>query len=121
MAPNYTTGVLAKYAKLVSSASQGGDGVGAWIMARIEISLPDDVFQAVDRLRRENKAKLTMSQFCRYAIIELLKKDADHKRNQRDLEEFFAREETEEELMEWVHQASLLTLAKSPWGETSTE
>ena len=90
-------------------------------MARIEISLPDDVFQAVDRLRRESKAQLTMSQFCRYAVIELLQKDADHKRNQRDLEEFFAREETEEELMEWVHQASLLTLAKSPWGETSTE
>ena len=87
-------------------------------MAKIVVHLPDDLMLAVERLRQESKAGFTTSQFCRFALEELLRRDIAHKEEMERQREFFEREETEEEYIAWVHQASLLALAEMPWEDS---
>ena len=86
-------------------------------MARVDFILPDDVFEAAEKIRLGGKSALTQGQFYRLAVEEYVRLQTAARQNDYELDAFLSKEETEEELMEWVREASLLTLADSPWDE----
>ena len=85
-------------------------------MVRVAITLPDDVFQAAEKMRLESDAKLTRSQFFRAAVEEYVGRRTPTKESLDELKEFFD-QETEANMNEWVYQVSMKTLAKVPWDE----
>ena len=85
-------------------------------MVKVAITLPDDVFQAAEKMRLEGNAKLTRSEFFRAAVEEYVGRRTSKKESLEELKAFFD-SETEDNLNEWVYQASMKTLAEVPWDE----
>ncbi len=83
-------------------------------MAKIAISLPDDVFQDVEKERQASGE--TRSQFFRRAVTALLKQRRDREANEQYVRAYREMPETEEELG-WVETASQAVLKEYPWDD----
>lgn len=70
-------------------------------MVRVAITLPDNVFQAAEKMRLEGNAKLTRSEFFRAAVEEYVQRRTISEENMRKLETFFEQEK-EGDLEEWL-------------------
>ena len=94
-------------------------------MAKIAISLPDDVLEAVERERLGRDQKLSRSEFIKIAVEQYLRTErerAETEKTLKTLEEQYIRgylehPETEEELDAWVDQASMIGLREFYKGE----
>ena len=86
-------------------------------MVRVAITLPDDVFQAAEKMRLESDVKLTRSQFFRAAVEEYVGKRIPTKESLDELEVFFE-QDTEDDLNKWVAAAAQYAFdAEDSWEE----
>ena len=91
-------------------------------MAKIAISLPDEMLEAVEKERLGRSKVLSRSEFIKRAVEQYLRA-----KNERTMEEQYIRayledSETEEELDAWVDQASMIGLREfykdePPWSD----
>jgi metal-responsive CopG/Arc/MetJ family transcriptional regulator len=82
-------------------------------MAKIAISLPDEVLQAVERERLVKGE--SRSAFFRRAVEQLLRREREREADERYVRGYLEFPETEEELA-WA-QLGLAALAADPWDE----
>ena len=82
-------------------------------MARIGISIPDGLLESLDTQRQRNGRGVSRSKFINHALVVYLRVEAERQRQiEAEMAAFWEREETEEELDEWVSQASLAAMAE---------
>ena len=94
-------------------------------MARIAISLPDEVLEAVEKERLGRSKVLSRSEFIKRAVEQYLRTESERVETEKTLEEQYIRgylehPETEAELDAWVDQASMIGLREfykdePPW------
>ena len=92
-------------------------------MAKIAISLPDEVLEAVEKERLGRSKFLSRSEFIKRAVEQYLRTESE--RTMEEMEEQYIRgylehPETEDELDTWVDQASIIGLREfyrdePPW------
>ena len=92
-------------------------------MAKIAISLPDEVLEAVEKERLGRSKVLSRSEFIKRAVEQYLRTESE--RTMKEMEEQYIRgylehPETEDELDTWVDQASIIGLREfykdePPW------
>ena len=81
-------------------------------MAKIAISLPDDVLKEIEK---ERLAKgVSRSEFFRRAVEEHLRRQRERELEEQYVRGYLENPETPEEL-EWVFAAGLEALAENPW------
>ena len=85
-------------------------------MARVDFILPDDVFEAAEKIRLGGKSALTQSQFYRLAVEEYVRQQIERRLDEQYIKGYLEHPETPEEV-EWVMQAGLPVLAENPWEE----
>ena len=85
-------------------------------MARVDFILPDDVFEAAEKIRLEGTSGLTQGQFYRLAVEEYVRQQIEHRLDEQYIRGYLEHPETPEEV-EWVMQAGLPILAENPWEE----
>ena len=83
-------------------------------MAKIAISLPDDVLRDVE-IERQASGE-SRSQFFRRAVITLLKQKRDREANEQYVRAYREMPETEGELG-WLQASSEAVLAEYPWDD----
>jgi len=83
-------------------------------MAKIAISLPDDVLRDVEKERQASGE--TRSQLFRRAIKDLLKREREREATEQYIRTYREMPETEEELA-WVEAASKAVLEEYPWDD----
>ena len=82
-------------------------------MARIGISIPDGLLESLDTQRQRNGRGVSRSKFINHSLVVCLRVEAERQRQiEAEMAAFWEREETEEELDEWVSQASLAAMAE---------
>ncbi|PKB78501.1 MAG: hypothetical protein BZY88_17970 [SAR202 cluster bacterium Io17-Chloro-G9] len=81
-------------------------------MAKIAISLPDDIFQAVEKERLARGQ--SRSKFFRHAVEEHLRRQRERELEEQYVRGYLENPETPEEL-EWIFAAGLEALAENPW------
>ena len=96
-------------------------------MAKIAISLPDEVLEAVERQRLGRNKVLSRSEFIKRAVEQYLRTESQMAKSEATIEEQYIRgylehPETEEELDAWVDQASMIGLREfykdePPWSD----
>ena len=74
-------------------------------MVRVAITLPDDVFEAAEKMRLGNDCKVSRSEFYRRAVEEYVQRRTISEENMRKLEAFFEQEK-EGDLEEWLAVAA---------------
>ena len=81
-------------------------------MAKIAISLPDEVLRAVEQERLARGE--SRSAFFRRAVEQLLRREREREADQRYVRGYLEFPETEEEDV-WIRAAGLMALAEEPW------
>ena len=90
-------------------------------MTEITIDLPAELLNSIDEQCGKNTPLVSRSEFIQFALAEYLRIE-EAKKEERRL--FWAREETEEELDDWVEQASMIGLREfykdePPWPDSN--
>jgi metal-responsive CopG/Arc/MetJ family transcriptional regulator len=80
-------------------------------MAKIAISLPDEVLQAVERERLAKGE--SRSAFFRRAVEQMLRRQQERERDEQYVRGYLEFPETEEDL--WIGAAGFAALADDPW------
>ena len=81
-------------------------------MAKIAISLPDDVLEEIEKEREASG--MSRSEFFRHAVAEHLRRAKERELEEQYVRGYLENPETPEEL-EWVYKAGLEALAETPW------
>ena len=89
-------------------------------MAKIAISLPDEVLEAVERERLGRGKVLSRSEFIKRAVEQYLRTETERELEERYIRGYLEHPETEEELDAWVDRASISGLREfykdePPW------
>ena len=89
-------------------------------MARIAISLPDEVLEAVEKERLGRSEVLSRSEFIKRAVEQYLRTESERTVEEQYIRGYLDHPETEEELDAWVDQASMTGLREfykdePPW------
>ena len=89
-------------------------------MARIAISLPDEVLEAVEKERLGRSKVLSRSEFIKRAVEQYLRTESERTMEEQYIRGYLEHPETEEELDAWVDQASMIGLREfykdePPW------
>ena len=89
-------------------------------MARIAISLPDEVLEAVEKERLGRSKVLSRSEFIKRAVEQYLRTESERTMEEQYIRGYLEHPETEEELDDWVDQASMIGLREfykdePPW------
>ena len=87
-------------------------------MAKIAISLPDDVLHAVEKERKESG--ISRSEFFRKAVEEHLRREHEKELEKQYVRGYLENPESPEE-MEWILQAGLEALTELPWEDGDEE
>ena len=89
-------------------------------MARIAISLPDEVLEAVEKERLSRSKVLSRSEFIKRAVEQYLRTESERTMEEQYIRGYLEHPETEEDLDAWVDQASMIGLREfykdePPW------
>ena len=79
-------------------------------MARIAISLPDEVLEAVEKERLSHSKILSRSEFIKRAVEQYLRTESERRMEEQYIRGYLDHPETEEELDAWLDQASMIGL-----------
>ena len=89
-------------------------------MAKIAISLPDEVLEAVEKERLGRSKVLSRSEFIKIAVQQYLRTETERSMEEQYIRGYLEHPETEDELDTWVDQASIIGLREfyrdePPW------
>ena len=89
-------------------------------MAKIAISLPDEVLEAVEKERLGRSKVLSRSEFIKIAVQQYLRTESERSLEEQYIRGYLEQPETEDELDRWVEQASIIGLREfyrdePPW------
>ena len=85
-------------------------------MAKIAISLPDEVLEAVERERLGRSKVLTRSEFIKKAVQHYLQTESERSLEEQYIRGYLEQPETTEE-SEWLSEIADEVFARNPWGQ----
>lgn len=83
-------------------------------MAKIAISLPDEVLEALEKERQSGNKVLSRSEFIKRAVQQYLRAESERSLEEQYIRGYLEHPETEEET-EWLDQAAAEVFANNPW------
>ena len=85
-------------------------------MAKIAISLPDEVLKAVEKERLGRSKVLSRSEFIKRAVEQYLRTETERTLEEQYIRGYLEHPETADE-SEWLDEAAAQVFANNPWGE----
>ena len=85
-------------------------------MAKIAISLPDEVLQAVERERLGQSKVLSRSEFIKMALQQYLQTESERNLEEQYIRGYLEQPETAEESA-WLDKTAVEVFANNPWEE----
>ena len=85
-------------------------------MARIAISLPDEVLEAVEKERLGRSKVLSRSEFIKRAVEQYLRIESERTMEEQYIRGYLEHPETEED-SEWLGEAAAEVFANNPWSK----
>ena len=83
-------------------------------MAKIEISLPDEVLEAIEKERLGRSKVLSRSEFIKKAVEQYLRTESERSLEEQYIRGYLEHPETEEET-KWLDEAAAEVFANNPW------
>ena len=83
-------------------------------MAKIAISLPDEVLEAVEKERQNGSKVLSRSEFIKKALQQFLRTESERGLDEQYIRGYLEHPETPEET-EWLDEAAAEVFASNPW------
>ena len=83
-------------------------------MAKIAISLPDEVLEAVEKERLGRSKVLSRSEFIKIAVQQYLRTESERSLEEQYIRGYLEQPETAEET-EWLGEAAAEVFANNPW------
>ncbi len=85
-------------------------------MAKIAISLPDEVLEAVEQERLGRSKVLSRSEFIKRAVQHYLQTESERSLEEQYIRGYLEQPETAEE-SEWLDKAAAEVFANNPWSQ----
>ena len=85
-------------------------------MARIAISLPDEMLEAVEKERLGRSKVLSRSEFIKRAVEQYLRTESERTMEEQYIRGYLEHPETAEETA-WQDEAATQVFANNPWGQ----
>ena len=83
-------------------------------MAKIAISLPDEVLEALEKERLGRSKVLSRSEFIKRAVQQYLRNESEKSLEEQYIRGYLEQPETAEE-SDWLSEAALEVFANNPW------
>ena len=83
-------------------------------MAKIAISLPDEVLEAVEKERQSGRKALSRSEFIKRAVQQYLRTESERSLEEQYIRGYMEHPETAEDT-EWLDEAAAEVFANNPW------
>ena len=83
-------------------------------MAKIAISLPDEVLEALEKQRQSGSKVLSRSEFIKRAVQQYLRTESERSLEEQYIRGYLEHPETEEETA-WLDEAAAEVFANNPW------
>ena len=89
-------------------------------MAKIAISLPDEVLEAVEKERLGRSKVLSRSEFIKRALEQYLRTESERTMEEQYIRGYLEHPETPEEV-EWMAEAAAHVFANNPWSQENRD
>ena len=85
-------------------------------MAKIAISLPNEMLEAVEKERQSGSKVLSRSEYIKRAVQQYLQTESEKSLEEQYIRGYLEHPETAEET-EWLDEAAAEVFANNPWGQ----